>query len=196
MKKIITSIIFILVINLLHLRLYAQNTEQDTIKKRDIHTSLTAGYIIGAQIYNDNFLYNPGQIYSLESYIPLSSDLNIGGGLSFLRMQNERFIPVYIDLISYRDKKKNSNFIHAKCGYAYGWNTSVAPMENYEFNGGVFLSLGTGKKININKACSLFIEWAYMHQFAQMSYTVYGSQNYSETINYDMFMISASVLLH
>ncbi|MFO7868273.1 MAG: hypothetical protein R6U95_03120 [Bacteroidales bacterium] len=188
--------LFFLIFLFLSVHIYAQKHKQDTTNNIKLNTSVSAGYIIGAQVYNDNFLYNPGWMYSIETYIPFSSDLNVGGGISFLQLQNERFIPVYIDLISYRDKKKTSHYIHARCGYSYGWNTSIAPMDDYTFNGGTFLSIGTGKKIHINKSFSMMIEWAYMHQFAKMTYTIYSSQTYNEVLNYDMFNVSLSLIMH
>jgi len=171
-----------------------QNFGQDSLKQEPIDVRFSSSYIIGAQVYNDNFLYNPGFSFSVAAYKPHSEYLHYGIGGSMLVLQTERFFPIYVDVISYKNEKSNSNFIQAQLGYSHAWNSSQITMPNFDLKGGVYLSLGTGRKVAISNSVSLLFHWAYIHQFATMKYTVFGVNPYSETLNFDMFSLSVTFL--
>ncbi|MCK9561443.1 MAG: hypothetical protein M0R02_01850 [Bacteroidales bacterium] len=171
-----------------------RSVAQDSLVKETINARLSASYIIGAQVYNDNVLYNPGYTFSIAAYKPHSPYLNYGIGSSMFILQTERFIPFYVDIISYKNEKSNSNFIQAQCGYSHAWSKHRTLMPNYTLKGGVYISIGTGRKVAISNTVSLLLHWAYVHQFATMKYTVFGDNSYTETLNYDMFSLSISIL--
>lgn len=172
------------------------SSAQETNEPKQVSTKITSSYIFGGQIYNDNFFYNPGFSFDAAILYPINEQLKVGFGASYLSLQNERFTPVFIDIMSYKKDKKNPPFIDFQFGYSQAWNQIVTTIYGYDFKGGIFVSVGTGKKIEINTTYSLLFHWAYKHQFAKMNYTIYGIKAHTELLNYDMFTMSLSLLYH
>lgn len=158
-----------------------------------ITTRISGAHIFGAQIYNDNFFYNSGYSLSAISNYPISKQLLLGMGVSYIHLQDEEFIPIYFDILGYKNDKKDPPVINFQLGYSYGWSDIHTIMKGYDFDGGLFISVGTGKKINFSSNFSLLFQWAYQHQFAVMNYTQ-NNHTTSEILNYDMLSLILSIM--
>lgn len=158
------------------------------------YQSLSIGGIIGGQVYNDNFIYNPGFSvnYSLGTHI--HKDVAVGLGTGYVGLSNEIFVPAYIELLANKKNKANTPFIRFQAGYAAG--ASTADNENFELNGGAYFSAGMGRKIQLNNNCALLLHWSYYHQFAELEYEVFGGNEYDEVVNYDMLQISVGIIFN
>lgn len=172
-------------------------TEEGKERLKKYH-KLNLSYIIGGQLYNDNFLYSPGYSFSVVNGILLNKNVSLGLGVGGQFFKEEKFLPIYFDLTAYKNSKKHkkhSSFINTQLGYAIGWNTALSNMETYDFNGGVFISAGLGRKTKISDELSVMFQASYRHQFAELSYKVSGVKNYEETLNYDMLVLTVSLIL-
>jgi hypothetical protein len=170
-----------------------ESEEQDTTLDHFIRLDLS--YIIGGQIYNDNFLYNPGfniyGTYGLDIYERMS----VGLGTGLQQFRNEKFIPVFIDITGRISKKKNTRLISLQGGYSFAWSESLKNLTDSKLNGGIYIGAGFGRKFYLNKAFSIIAGLSYRHQFAEIEYELFNLRNYMERINYDLLVISISFLL-
>ena len=156
------------------------------------YSRLDIAYIFGAQVYNDNFLYNPGfNLYGAYGiFINEKFSAGLGTGLQYFR--NEKFIPVFIDLTGHISKKKNTRTLSLQCGYSFAWSNALRNFTKSRLNGGVYLNAGFGRKLYISEGFAIIFHIAYRHQFAEIEYEIFDQRTYRERINYDMLVIGSS----
>lgn len=158
------------------------------------YTRLDIAYIFGAQVYNDNFLYNPG--YSLYGaygiFIGDRISAGLGTGIQFF--SDEKFIPVFIDLTGLVSKKRNTRTVFMQCGYSFAWSNALKNFTNSWLNGGIYLNAGFGRQFYISEGFAIVLHISYRHQFAEIEYEIFDQHNYSERINYDMLVIGSSFM--
>jgi hypothetical protein len=155
---------------------------------------LDVSYIFGGQIYNNNFIYNPGFAFQASYGIKINQFVGVAAGIGYSALQDERFLPVFCEISGCKKNKTNTPTIHMQIGYAYGWYSGDMQVEGYEFHGGMYIDAGFGRKISLNRDYSVLFHWSYRHQFAHMDYKVFGGQDYTEALNYDMFVISLGII--
>jgi hypothetical protein len=150
--------------------------------------------VFGGQVYNNNLVYNPGFSMQTAYGLMVNESVGIGFGAGYYVLQQEHFLPVFIEAMGYKKNKKNTPVIKMQIGYSIGWYSGSVNMKGYNFNGGVFIDAGIGRKIQLNERLSLFFQCSYRHQFAKMEYEVYGTEQYTEVLNYDMVVISLGLI--
>lgn len=170
--------------------------EKTFTNEPSVYQTLNASYIIGAQLYNDNFLYNPGLSLQMSFGRSVNDDIGIGLGSGYMQMKNERFIPVFLEIMGKKKQKANTPFIRFQGGYSIGWSEATTSMVNYDMKGGFYINAGVGRNIRIYDKYSILFQWSFCHQFAQMQYQIFGDRTYSETLNYDMVQVSVGLLFH
>jgi hypothetical protein len=161
---------------------------------RDIYIRLDVAYIIGGQVYNDNFLYNPGFSLFGVSGIHVNERVSVGLGTGYQQLRNERFIPVFIDLTGSVSKKANTRQIWMQGGYSFAWSDSLRNLTGYRLNGGIYISAGLGFRFRLNETLSIVPGFSYRHQFAEFEYDVFNQREYKEQANFDMLVIGISFL--
>ena len=146
-KYIISTILISLII----LTPRSLNAQNDNVKKHPNYQSLNLSYIIGGQVYNDNFLYNPG--YSIKASFgkEINSDIAAGVGVGYMPLTKETFLPLYIEILGRKKKKDNTPFISFQGGYSIGWRSSTSSNHQYDLDGGLFINAGLGRRIKVNE---------------------------------------------
>jgi hypothetical protein len=186
-------IAFSIMILLMSAALSQESEDPDTTLDHFIRLDLA--YIIGGQLYNDNFLYNPGfNIYGTYG-LDIHKRMSVGLGTGLQQFRNEKFIPVFIDITGRISKKNNTRLISLQGGYSFAWSESLKNLTDSKLNGGIYIGAGFGRKFYLNKAFSIIASISYRHQFAEIEYEVFNLKNYRERINYDLLVISISFLL-
>lgn len=160
-----------------------------------LYKTITVSYVVGAQLYNDNFLYNPGFMIQAAAGKQINKDLSAGVGFGYMPLEGEQFAPVFAEITGYRKKKQRTSFIRYQMGYAVGWSHAHSQSELYDLNGGPFLNFGTGRQIAVNDKYSMFFQLSFCHQFAELSYTLFGNQEFTDRLNYDMLHLSLGFIL-
>jgi hypothetical protein len=163
-------------------------------RKLAVYQQLTAGYIFGGQVYNDNFLYNPGFQFQTSYGVSINKNVAMGLGTGLKLHDKESFIPVFTEIVGYKKNKNNTPLIRMQLGYSLGWDNTHSNIEGYEFKGGLFIDVGMGRKIKLNENYSILFQWSYQHQFAKMEYDVFNTSNYSQVLNYDMIVITLGIV--
>lgn len=172
---------------------YSFAGENDLYESPVYYQRVDLSYITGAQVYNDNFVYDPGFSFQLTQGFLLKPDVGFGIGMGYMQLQNENFIPLYIEAIGFKKKKRNTPMIKFQLGYSYGWNNQSSSYASYDFFGGPFILAGLGRKIDLNSGYSIIFNWSYSHQFGRLEYEIYGGQEYTENMNYDMINLTIAL---
>jgi hypothetical protein len=175
--------------------LFAQDSTQ-LWNFADRYQRIDASYIFGGQVYNNNFIYNPGFSFQASCGIKLGEFAGIGLGSGYYVLQDEHFVPFFVEAFGCRKNKSASPMVAMQFGYSLGWFSGHTPEEKYDFSGGVFIDAGLGRKVTINRQFSVYFHWSYRHQFARMSYEVFGGHQYTEPLNYDMLVITLGLIRH
>lgn len=162
----------------------------------DLYHRVDASYIFGGQIYNNVVIYNPGFSFQTSLGIQLNESVGIGLGTGYTKLQDEHFLPFHIEAVGCRKNKASSPMVLMQLGYALGWYTGDMPNDDYRFHGGIFIDAGLGRKIALNSTYSFYFHWSYRHHFATMKYEIFGGQEYTEPLNYDMVVISFGIIRH
>lgn len=194
MKYLKFNLLLLVILLIAEEGVLAQQSDHKSLKELGFYQTVEASYVIGAQVFNDNFVYNPGYSFSTSYGKKLNHSVGIGLGIASRTFEDESFLPIYGEIIGYKKNKANTPFIRMQMGYALGWDNRSSQAEGYEFSGGVFLGAGMGRKIRLNDNFSIMLSWAYQHQFAKMEYEIYSTTNYSEILNYDMITISVGLI--
>ncbi|RLD27198.1 MAG: hypothetical protein DRI70_04755 [Bacteroidetes bacterium] len=178
-----------LVILTCHMGAIAQG-KPDSEEKQPFSSKIYMSYIFGAQIYNDNVLYNPGVSVLFTQSYSLSGNIDLGVGSGYTSMGNERFVPFYLEAYGFKKMSSNSPIIKFQFGYSAAWYKNTEALSDYNLNGGIYFSAGMGRQIPLNNRYSLLFHWSYCHQSGKVDYQIFGNQDYSEQVNYDMIKIS------
>lgn len=161
---------------------------------KESYQSLSGSYVFGAQIYNDNFLYNPGGAIQASGGWKIHKDLFAGIGTGYTQLQKERFVPIYLEAIGFRKKKAKSTFVKFQTGYSYGWMEQETYQQDFEMKGGLYFSACIGQKIPVNDQFSLLFQLAYTHQYGLMEYEVFGSKDYQSELNFEMLWFTVGIM--
>lgn len=190
MQKIIVSILILVCLSVNSGIVSAQKNEDALSAYQRVEGS----YIIGAQVYNDNFLYNPGASLTFSYGASINKYASIGIGSGYQAFDDEKFIPLYMDVIGLKKGKKNIPYLNMQVGYSIGWADSYNGIESYDYQGGIYVNAGIGRKILLNDKISLLIQCAYRHQSARMELKTSDANNYNQNLNYDMIVFTLGIM--
>jgi hypothetical protein len=190
MSKKVYSVFLIVICQFFVISLFAQ----DSFKEMDNYHGIDISYIFGGQLFNDNFIYNPGFTVETSYGKKIDKRVGLGIGTGYMSLTHEQFIPFFMEVNGYFKDKKSTPLIKMKMGYAYGWSHSTDNIPGYDFEGGFFFDAGFGRKIEINKKYSVMFHWSYRHQFGEIRYSAYAGKEYNEALNFDMFVLSLGII--
>ncbi|MBN2486939.1 MAG: hypothetical protein JXB34_13265 [Bacteroidales bacterium] len=174
--------------------LYASSQINAKPDSLNVYQRLDVSYTFGGQVYNDNFTYNPGiAVFCVTGLMP-NDNIGLGFVYGFHSMQNERFIPLGAEVIGYKSGNKGNSFIRMQAGYSIGWYQGETSLVGHNYSGGLFVDAGIGRKIYLADDLSVMFTLSYRHQFAKTEYEIFGKQTFTETLNFDMLVISLSLL--
>jgi len=157
----------------------------DSTNQKPIHIVIGVGYLAGGQIYNDTFLYNPGMKLDVSAYYSASEAIFLGVGTGFISLtKKERFIPVYASFKGFIKPSKSGTFLLAKAGYSIGWDSEIATIPGYEFNGGFMVNAGLGHRFLMKKT-ALMLALVYGHQEAGAKFVTPEGKLFKERLDFD-----------
>ncbi len=180
---------------------YAQDDEkdeeeEDTKKSTlNLHHTLEAGYAIGGQISNDNFIYKAGLSGQYTADFQVSTRVFYGAGIGYEKFDSETFIPIFASFKGLLKKKDNTPFLTAQLGYALGSNKDLYSYEGYSYKGGILFSPGWGYKFSVKDKYSFLFSINYKHQFARIKYKTIGEHTYEDNINFNFLSFRVGIML-
>jgi hypothetical protein len=171
----------------------AQINPDSTLSKK-MFSTIGVGYMVGGQVYNDTFLYNPGMKVDIAAFYTFSPTVLMGLGTGIIAFsQNERFIPIYTTFIGFTKPNSSGTFFTSKLGYSIGWDLDYTALSDYEFSGGVLINAGLGHRFML-KNSSLLFSLSYGHQFAGAEYYTPDGEEFEEQLNFDWLSIDLTFL--
>jgi hypothetical protein len=167
---------------------------EDREKTSPLSSRLSLSYLVGGQLFNDHFLYNPGiSALFTESY-RITGSFEAGLGSGYVSLIDERFVPVYLEAFGYKKKGKNSPVIRFQAGFSSAWFGNEHFSAEYKLKGGLYFTAGMGRKIDLKNRYSILFLWSYYHQSGSINYQVFNGDNYSTPVNYDMIQLSFGIM--
>ena len=154
------------------------------------------GYIVGLQVYNDNFLYTPGYSLHFSHDYRINETVHAGLGAGYVSMDKVDFIPVYGEIVGYGSKKNNAPFINFQLGYAFAQGKETRTSMYYSTKGGTYFNAGFGRKWRLSDGYSLSSRCSYTHQFASLEYKIFGQTQHTQFTDYSSLMFSLGILIH
>lgn len=94
--------------------------------------------------------------------------------------RNEKFIPLFAEVIGYKKPGKNASFIKMQAGYSVGWYTGNMYKEGYDYKGGLIFDAGIGRKLPVGNRSSLMFHCSYRHRYAKIDFTSPVQNEYSK----------------
>ncbi len=183
-------------ITIIVLSLSAQLNATTLEKVRKLHTHISGSYIVGAQIFNDNILYEPGCAINLSNNYQLKKRVSLGLGIGYLSLVDENFYPIYTEFTGYKSKDKNSPLVKFQIGYSLAGNKLTKNMNYYDMKGGIYFDWAAGYKWNLNENYSIISSFHYTQQFSKLAYTMYNSFEHIESVDYAMIRFSFGITIH
>jgi hypothetical protein len=168
---------------------------QSELDEFNPYFKVSTAYVIGGQVYNDNFLYNPGYSIQVSHGYNIAKDIQLGVGSGFMDLKNQNFVPVFLEITGDRKKKKNAPIIKFQGGYSFAGSNSTVNLPNYDLDGGIYFNMGLGRRIKIKDSYSLLLEWSYCHQSSKMEYSLFSDNSHSEAMNFDFIMLTVGILI-
>ncbi len=164
-------------------------------KDKPFQSSIDASVVIGTQIYNDNFLYNPGFALNVSHDYKINKRLAAGIGAGYLSMESENFIPIFLDFFAKNSKKDNSGILNFQLGYSFSGNKKAKLLDAYDMQGGMYFSAGFGRMWKLNDSFSVLGKVSYTQQFSFLEYEVYDQQEYREPVDFAMIRLTFGILI-
>jgi hypothetical protein len=172
-----------------------QAKDEDSTYRHPKYARVETSYVFGGQVYNLKLMYDPGFAIQASYGLMLNGQVGLGLGTGYMQLMDERFLPVYAEVVGYLKDKPGTPVIRMQLGYSAGWYKGDMSMEGYEFHGGMCFDAGLGRKITINDKYAVIFQCSYRHQFAKMEYEVYGGREYKSAMNYDMLLFTLGFVI-
>lgn len=171
-----------------------EDEEKDS-KSLNLHHTVEAGFSIGGQLSNDNFVYETGRLFQYTADVQASTRVFYGLGLGIEKFDTETFIPLTASFKGLLKKKDSTPFLTAQLGYAFASNNNVNDYAGYSYQGGLLFSPGFGYKLSVKDKFSILFSVNYKHQFATLKYETFDRQVFRDNLNFDLLSFRVGILL-
>lgn len=168
-----------------------QAQEDNRQKKFIDYTTIDVSYVAGGQLFNNTLLFTPGFAGRISVGKKIHQDIDVGIGSGYLSLKKEEFFPLYVEIVSYKNKKKNTPFIKFQVGHAFaGLNEESTAYKEFDLYGGIFFSATLGRRVRLNDKYTMLFQTSYCHQTARLKYKIQDASAFTDNLNYEMFLLS------
>lgn len=191
--KIILSSVFILLVT----SLVAQDKEEKKDKKKiKVHPSLSGVYQAGGILTSDNFVFQNGLGVELMANFEMDSRVYYGFGTGFETLNDDRMIPLIVDVKGFLKKEKPCFFFTGQLGYAFMWNDHYSDYNSYDYEGGIRFAGGVGYRIpfKMKKDAMLLFSATYKQQYATINYDGPADDDYSDRLSFNLLALKMGFL--
>lgn len=193
MKHVLLSITILFGILLANTTaLSAQEKEKKDKPKFKLHPSIEANYLVGGLINSDNFVFKSGIGGHFIADFKFSDKVYYGIGAGYEQLENDNFVPIFLDVKGFLKKKKASAYFTGQLGYSIAWNDDLYNYNSYSYKGGIMFSPGIGYKIPV-KDHTFLINVSYRQQFARIEYDAPG-ETYKDDLSFVMLAFKLGLL--
>ncbi len=179
------SLITLLVFNTL-----AQDEKKEPI---EFHPSLEVNYAIGGLINSENFVFKNGIGLHAIADFEFHERVYAGLGVGYERLDNDQWLPIFVDLKAFTKKNKRSAYFTGQLGYTLMWNDDFARYNSYTYTGGIMFSPGIGYKLPLEKAGTMLFNVSYRQQYGSIEYESAG-ENYTDRLSFVLLALKIGYL--
>lgn len=170
--------------------------EEDKEKKSlNLHHAIEAGFALGGQLSNDNFVYETARSFQYTADVQVSTRVYYGLGIGIDKLDTETFVPLFASFKGLLKKKDSTPYLTAQLGYAFASNRNLYNYAGYSYQGGILFSPGLGYKLSVKDKYSVLFSVHYKHQFARLKYETFDRKVYQDHLNFDLLSFRIGLLL-
>ena len=140
--------------------------------KAPLHTDTEMSFIIGGKVgyyprYFRNTLIIRSGIFANASLLKLHHKrLYTGMGMGLMAINEETFVPIFINFKAKLSENENGFYFGIKTGYSPGFNRKLSQVAYNNYSGGWFLSTTLGYQTKIKDDLSFHFGLQWVHQRA------------------------------
>lgn len=177
-------------ITLLTFNAFTQKNEKEPIA---FHPSVELNYAIGGLINSENFVFKNGIGLHAIADFEFHERVYAGLGVGYERLDNDQWLPIFLDLKAFTKKNKRSAYFTGQLGYTLMWNNDFARYNSYTYTGGIMFSPGIGYKLPLEKSGTMLFNVSYRQQYASIEYEAAG-ENYTDRLSFVMLAFKIGYL--
>ena len=172
---------------------YSQSHSQNTT----INTQIEVGGLRGIQLSKTFPILKSGGFAEIGITKSLGDYVQLGLGTAYLKLENERFIPLFLKCIAHKRNQKNSPYFAASIGFA---RATSADFDNSLYNnyvGKVYFSPGFGYYYKVNKKWGLTAGLSYVLQKVDLENLHSDGEIYhTESLTIDLISFKVGIHIH
>lgn len=184
MKQGITSLLLLFCFSIV----YSQNSI--------LNTQLEIGGIRGIQLSKTLPILKAGGLAQFSVTKTAGDYVQLGLGTSYLQLEEETFIPLFIHCKASRSKQENSLFYNISIGYSKATNSTFDNAIYSQYIGKMYFSPGMGYQYQINDKWGLTAGVNYILQKVDLEH--YNTENilyHTESLTLDLIVFKVGVTL-
>ena len=162
---------------------------EDRVDSPSFRIAASGAYLLGGQIYDESFSYNPAFSGELALYYTLSPSVHVGAGTAYVgTIQGERFLPFFLSFIGFTKPETSGTYFLLNAGHSFAWGRDFSVNAQYDLKGSWNFKAGFGKRFNLGDK-SLLFGLALQHQWARGVFNRDFGGQFEEPLNFDWLAV-------
>ncbi len=154
-------------------------------------TTIEAGFITGGKASHRTIVFRSGGELSGTFSKQYLNRLHMGLGMGAMALEDEIFVPIYIDARLKLSENPSGTFLGFRSGYAFGANPSATNIENSSYQGGWHARSTFGYQSKLSDALALQFGFNISYQHGLLDRTFSSSQiNQRERLRFFLFSLN------
>lgn len=175
MNQIISITLFLL----MGYTLFAQEEKSNPFQQY-----LEVGTLAGVEISRNTGDFKFAYAIRHTGVYALSPHFSLGLGLGFEKYDDISLLPIFLDVHAFLKPRMNTSFFAFQLGYASGWHEEYKQLDDYHFEGGLFMEFDYGRRILIKDRLNFNIAIGMKFQNSEIEINNIFLEDYEEHINY------------
>ncbi|MEM8908403.1 MAG: hypothetical protein AAGD05_11200 [Bacteroidota bacterium] len=171
----------------------ACSTAQDSLQQRLFRSELQVGVLAGGQIENLNFVSETGLLLSFRQYRVVHPQLLVGAGMAFHRLNDERFIPLFISSQLFFRPGPRSAFWSTNLGYAWAWDDTLSQLEDFKLRGGWYVDTAFGWSLALNTRLRYSLSLGLTFQRARLETEALNGDPFSDALQFYLLTFKTGI---
>ena len=184
MKNYLTVLVILVSLNFA----YGQNSK--------LSAQLEVGGIRGIQLSKTFPILKSGGLAKVIVGKKLGDYVQFGAGVSYIQLEDESFIPLFVHCKASRNKNGNGLFYNTSIGYSQATNSTFDNAVYSQYIGKMYFSPGMGYQYSINEKWGLTAGVNYVLQKVDLEH--YTSENvlyHTESLTLDLVVFKVGITL-
>jgi len=164
-------------------------------KTSDYQTTIEGGFMAGGKASHRTIVFRSGPELSGSFQKQFYKRLHLGFGMGVIGMEDELFIPLFVDLRHKLSEGDNGLYLGFRTGYAFGANATATSVENTIYQGGWHARTSIGYQSKMSTSFAMQFGFNISHQQGVLDRRFQTSQiNHRERLRFFLFSFSVGLI--